>query len=83
MSDERYVYDVLEYHDYTSRESLDSIGQRIPLFGGDYEVVDVSPPIHPGRRATLVVRLYSGDSPEELSTQWPADWREPDDDRAS
>lgn len=76
MSEEdRFVYDVLEYHSYSSRKELHGIGERIALFGGDYEVVDVSPPIHADHEATLVVKLYSGASPEDLGRAWPDGWR--------
>lgn len=73
--EERFVYDVLEYHSYASRKELHAIGERIALFGGDYEVVDVSPPIHADHAATLVVKLYSGASPEDLHRSWPNGWR--------
>ncbi|HJU47235.1 MAG TPA: hypothetical protein VJ689_03820 [Gaiellaceae bacterium] len=75
MTEERYLYDVLEHHSYRSRDPVHAVGDRIELFGGDYEVVDVSPPIGAGTEATLVVRLYSGARPEDLQRVWPEDWR--------
>jgi hypothetical protein len=58
-----YAWDVLVYHDFSSSD-LPEVGQPFPGFADELRVVAVTPPLHEGREAIVVLAFGTSSMPE-------------------